>query len=50
MALYDAELVPLIEKTESFDYILGDVEVYGVQYSDVYSVTVLPSSWAEDAQ
>lgn len=50
VALYDAELVPLIEKTESFDYILGDVEVYGVQYSDVYSVTVLPSSWAEGAQ
>ncbi len=45
LALFEADMVPLIEKTESFDYILGNVEIYGTRYDDVYSVSIWLSPW-----
>lgn len=49
LELFETDLLPLMEKAESFDYILGDVEIYGARYSDVYSVSIWPLSQAEDA-
>lgn len=49
LELFETDLLPLMEKAESFDYILGDVEIYGARYGDVYSVSIWPLSQAEDA-
>ena len=49
LELFETDLLPLMEKAESFDCILGDVEIYGARYGDVYSVSIWPLSQAEDA-